>query len=122
MEANRVAKELFAALSVLMGMEKDDLWKFHNEVMQALRVNYYPTCSDPDKVLGVSPHSDTSTLTVLLQDDDVMGLQIRHCGSWVPVKPIPDALVLNVGDVLEASFLIKSLPINSASFEVKEVK
>ena len=122
MEANRVAKELFAALSVLMGMEKDDLWKFHNEVMQALRVNYYPTCSDPDKVLGVSPHSDTSTLTVLLQDADVMGLQIRHCGSWVPVKPIPDALVLNVGDVLEASFLIKSLPINSASFEVKEVK
>ncbi|KAH7675110.1 (S)-norcoclaurine synthase protein [Dioscorea alata] len=100
-EANRVAKELFGSLSILLGMEKESLLKLHDEVMQALRINYYPTCSMPDKVIGVSPHSDTSTLTVLLQDDEVTGLQIRHSGGWVPVKPIPNALVLNVGDVLE---------------------
>ena len=78
MEANRVGQELFASLSLLMGMEKDDLLKLHNEVMQTLRINHYPTCCRPDQVIGVSPQSDTSTLTVLLQDDSVTGLQIRH--------------------------------------------
>ncbi|KAJ0966447.1 hypothetical protein J5N97_027585 [Dioscorea zingiberensis] len=100
-EANRVAKELFSSLSILLGMEKDSLLKLHDEVMQAMRINFYPTCSMPDKVVGVSPHSDTSTLTVLLQDDEVTGLQIRHSGGWIPVKPIPNALVVNVGDVIE---------------------
>ncbi|KAG1363190.1 S-norcoclaurine synthase 1 [Cocos nucifera] len=101
MEANRVGQEIFASLSLLMGMENDDLLKLHNELMQALRINYYPTCCRPDQVIGVSPHSDTSTLTVLLQDDSVTGLQIWHSSGWVPVEPLPDALVLNVGDVIE---------------------
>ncbi|TQE08201.1 hypothetical protein C1H46_006168 [Malus baccata] len=54
----------------------------------------------PDKVLGKSPHSDTSTITILTQEDNVTGLQIRKEGEWVPVKPIPNPLVVNVGDVI----------------------
>ncbi|KAK2981361.1 hypothetical protein RJ640_013152, partial [Escallonia rubra] len=26
---------------------------------------------------------------------------IRHNGGWVPVKPLPNSLVVNVGDILE---------------------
>jgi isopenicillin N synthase-like dioxygenase len=55
-------------------------------------------------VLGVSPHSDTSTITLLLQDDDITGLQIRHREGWVPVKPIPNAIVANIGDVIEVFY------------------
>ncbi|KAG5095190.1 hypothetical protein JHK84_050778 [Glycine max] len=55
----------------------------------------------PEQVQGLSPHSDTSSITLLMQDDDVTGLEIRHQGGWVPVNPIPDALVVNVGDVTE---------------------
>lgn len=87
-----------------MGMDKDTLLGLHKEFVQALRVNYYPTCSIPDQVLGISPHSDTSILTILMQDDDVTGLQIKHSGEWVPVKPIPNALVVNIGDVIEVIF------------------
>ncbi|CAB4314967.1 unnamed protein product [Prunus armeniaca] len=36
-----------------------------------------------------------------MQEDNVTGLQIRKEGEWVPVKPIPNALVVNVGDVIE---------------------
>lgn len=57
-------------------MDKDALIRLQKEVVQALRVNYYPSCSRPDQVLGVSPHSDTSTITILMQDDDLYGLQI----------------------------------------------
>ncbi|KAL6336673.1 hypothetical protein AAG906_035987 [Vitis piasezkii] len=100
-EVKRVGEELLCSLSLIMGMDKDTLLGLHKEFVQALRVNYYPTCSIPDQVLGISPHSDTSILTILMQDDDVTGLQIKHSGEWVPVKPIPNALVVNIGDVIE---------------------
>lgn len=97
----KVTEEIFAKLSLLMGMDKDGLKLLHGEMKQATRMNYYPTCSRPELVLGISPHSDASTITLLLQDDKITGLQIKHKDSWVPVKPIPDAIVVNIGDVAE---------------------
>ncbi|XP_039047632.1 protein SRG1-like isoform X1 [Hibiscus syriacus] len=93
--------ELLESFSLIMGMEKEALLGLHKQLIQAYRVNYYPPCSKPDQVLGVSPHSDSSTITILMQDDDVCGLQIKHDDDWVPVNTIPDALVVKVGDVIE---------------------
>ncbi|EXC14806.1 Protein SRG1 [Morus notabilis] len=100
-ELKRVALELLGSLSLVMGMDKGSLLELHKELLQGIRVNYYPPCRMADKVLGISPHSDTSTITILMQDDDVTGLEIRHQEGWVPVKPVPNALVVNVGDVME---------------------
>ncbi|KAM0991284.1 hypothetical protein FF1_009701 [Malus domestica] len=100
-EVKRIGEELIRSLSTIMELEKDALLGLHKEVLQALRVNYTPPCSMPDKVLALSPHSDTTTITILMQEDNVTGLQIRKEGKWVPVKPIPNALVVNVGDALE---------------------
>ena len=84
-----------------MGMESNELPELHKEMQISMRVNYYPVCCEPEKVMGMSPHSDATTITILLQDNDVNGLQIRHDGGWVPVKPVPNSLIVNVGDVLE---------------------
>ncbi|CAK9185334.1 unnamed protein product [Ilex paraguariensis] len=100
-EVRRVAEELLGSISFIMGMEKNTLLTVHKEMIQALRINYYPHCPKPDEVLGISPHSDASTITILLQEDDLNGLQISHGGEWVPVEPISNALVVNVGDVSE---------------------
>ncbi|XP_073104775.1 protein SRG1-like isoform X2 [Elaeis guineensis] len=101
MEMNRITVELLANHSLLMNMDKHGLLRLHGALKQAMRMNYYPTCCRPDLVLGVSPHSDGSSITILLQDDDITGLQIKHKGEWLPVKPIPKALVVNIGDVIE---------------------
>ncbi|KAE8692447.1 putative disease resistance protein [Hibiscus syriacus] len=93
--------ELMESFSLIMGMEKEALLGLHKQLIQVYRVNYYPPCSKPDQVLGVSPHSDSSTITILMQDDGVCGLQIKHDNEWVPVNPFPYALVVNVGDVIE---------------------
>ena len=37
----------------------------------------------------------------MLQDDETVSLQICKDGEWVPDQPIPDALVMNIGDMLE---------------------
>ncbi|XP_020976990.1 protein SRG1 isoform X3 [Arachis ipaensis] len=102
-EVNRVSRELLSTLSAIMGMENHVLHELHKEIIQGLRMNYYPPCITPENVLGVSPHSDSGTITLLLQNDDVCGLEIRHKGGWVPVVPKSDALVVNVGDILELS-------------------
>ncbi|XWS55639.1 hypothetical protein CRYUN_Cryun09bG0018300 [Craigia yunnanensis] len=36
-----------------------------------------------------------------MQEDGACGLQIQHNKEWVPVNPILNALVVNVGDVIE---------------------
>ncbi|KAK9136949.1 hypothetical protein Sjap_007543 [Stephania japonica] len=70
--------------------------------VQAVRMNYYPTCSRPDLVMGLSPHSDGSALTVLQEAaGSPVGLQILKDDTWVPVQPVPNALIINIGDTIE---------------------
>ncbi|CAA0813071.1 2-oxoglutarate (2OG) and Fe(II)-dependent oxygenase superfamily protein [Striga hermonthica] len=47
-------------------------------------------------------HTDPNTLTILLQDAEVMGHQLLKDGKWMTVKPIPNAFVVNIGDQLQA--------------------
>ncbi|XP_076919637.1 protein SRG1-like [Bidens hawaiensis] len=68
---------------------------------KSARYNYYPPCPWPEKVLGVKPHADSSAITLLLQDQDVAGLQLLIADQWVPVPIVPDALTINVGDQIE---------------------
>ena len=67
--------------------------------------NYYPTCPEPNKTLGLAPHSDQSGLTILM-DNGVPGLQIKHNQTWYSVPHVPGTFVVNLGDYLEVSLII----------------
>ncbi|CAI0559960.1 unnamed protein product [Linum tenue] len=62
--------------------------------------HYYPVCPQPELTLGITNHTDLGFVTVLLQDH-VGGLQVLHRDFWVDVPPRPDALVVNIGDMLQ---------------------
>ncbi|CAN6232537.1 unnamed protein product [Urochloa humidicola] len=68
-----------------------------------LRLNRYPPCPvSPDGgAVGLVPHTDSDFLTVLCQDH-VGGLQLMKGARWVAVKPIPGALIVNIGDLFQA--------------------
>lgn len=66
-----------------------------------LRVNFYPKCPQPDLTLGLSPHSDPGGMTLLLPDENVVGLQVRRGDSWITIKPIPNSFIVNIGDQIK---------------------
>ncbi|KAK9103329.1 hypothetical protein Sjap_020583 [Stephania japonica] len=82
-----------------LGINKGMFTNMLKNGTQSMRMNYYPPCPEASKVLGISPHSDATGLTILLQFNQVEGLQIKHNGTCVPVKILPSALLVNIESV-----------------------
>lgn len=100
-------KVLFEGLGVKVTPNDQRIEEFARN--KAVIANFYPTCPNPDLTLGVTPHTDLGTLTVLLQDE-IGGLHIKieddesefgTKGDWLEIPPIPGALVINIGDTLQ---------------------
>ncbi|KAF4373845.1 hypothetical protein F8388_007751 [Cannabis sativa] len=73
-----------------------------------LSIHCYPPCLQPEQVEGIAPHSDSTGITFLLQLNQVEGFQVKKDGMWVPVKPLPDAFIVNIGDLLEHRAIVNS--------------
>ncbi|CAL1368945.1 unnamed protein product [Linum trigynum] len=52
--------------------------------------------------LGMQAHTDSSVVSIVLQDDQVSGLQFLKNDVWVPLEPVPNTLVVNIGDMMQA--------------------
>ncbi|KAG8371542.1 hypothetical protein BUALT_Bualt13G0098700 [Buddleja alternifolia] len=86
-----------------LGLPKDRLNGFFKNQTSRIRLNYYPPCPAPHLTLGVGRHKDTGVLTILAQDNDVAGLEVKRKadGEWILVKPSPNAYIINVGDIIQ---------------------
>ncbi|KAK6235454.1 hypothetical protein SCA6_010791 [Theobroma cacao] len=101
--AEPVIRKLLEVL--LKGLKVKEIDKAREYTLMAspiVNLNYYPRCPNPDLTAGVRPHSDISTITVLLQDDNG-GLYVRATDDdgWIHVPPVDGALVINIGDILQ---------------------
>ncbi|XP_074319186.1 1-aminocyclopropane-1-carboxylate oxidase homolog 1-like [Silene latifolia] len=91
---------LLELMSEALGLGPDYLKELECDKNWSSVYHYYPSCPQPELTIGTPKHTDSSFFTVLLQDQ-VGGLQIRHDDQWVDVRPIPGALVINIGDLLQ---------------------
>jgi len=70
------------------------------------RLNFYPPYpfdhagAADQRPLGVGEHTDSGALTILMQDDQP-GLEVQRDGRWHLVEPLADALVVNIGDIVQ---------------------
>ena len=105
-ELKNLALKILDQMAKALRMDPNDMKELFGNGRQSLRMNYYPPCPKPEQVLGFKPHSDGAALTILLQINEMDGLQIKKDGKWVAVKPLPDAFIFNIGDVLEVTLVI----------------
>ncbi len=77
--------------------------RFADDPTCLFRIFYYPPHEWEDEAdeWGVRQHTDMGFLT-LLKQDDCGGLQVKgRQHIWLDVPPNPEALVVNIGDMLE---------------------
>lgn len=107
----RLAAGLIDAIGVNLGMPAGYLQGAFGAAQSSfVRLNYYPECPAPEVpagvqtpqhgYLGVNHHTDAGALTLLLQDAQP-GLEVFRQGRWHLVEPRPDALVVNIGDIVQ---------------------
>ncbi|XP_044478797.1 protein SRG1-like [Mangifera indica] len=100
-ELQNLSKILLGMIAKNLKMEIKEMEELFEDGMQSVRLNYYPPCSEPEVVMGIVPHSDVSGITILHQVNGVDGLQIKKEGVWIPLSILPEAFVINLGDILE---------------------
>ncbi|XP_022983369.1 probable 2-oxoglutarate-dependent dioxygenase At5g05600 [Cucurbita maxima] len=103
-EVVKLCGKLMKRLSVGLGLKEEYLLNaFGGEegIGACMRANMYPKCPQPDLTLGLSPHSDPGGMTILLPDHNVPGLQVRKGDNWITIDPIPNALIVNIGDQIQ---------------------
>ncbi|KAI3817052.1 hypothetical protein L1987_10839 [Smallanthus sonchifolius] len=96
--AKSIARVLVANMGAQRGVWEDRC----NASTCFMRLNRYPPCPVSPELFGLVPHTDSDFLTILHQDEHVGGLQLMKDSKWVAVKPNPDALVVNIGDLFQA--------------------
>ncbi|KAK2352613.1 1-aminocyclopropane-1-carboxylate oxidase protein [Trifolium repens] len=94
---------LFELLSEALGLNPNHLKDMDCAEGLVALCHYYPPCPEPELTVGTTKHSDNDFLTVLLQDH-IGGLQVLYEDKWIDIKPVSGALIVNVGDLLQASF------------------
>ncbi|XP_056167749.1 codeine O-demethylase-like [Syzygium oleosum] len=100
-EMQKLAMQLLRLISKCLDIEMNEVKELFEDGFQTMRMGYYPPCAQPELVVGMRPHSDVTGITILHQINGVDGLQIKKDGGWTPVHILPNAFVVNVGDVME---------------------
>ncbi|KAF9612834.1 hypothetical protein IFM89_004244 [Coptis chinensis] len=105
-EMKKLAERLLSVMVGALGIAREDVnWANPlgdevNGAQTTLQLNSYPACPEPDRAMGMVPHTDTSLFTILCQSS-TSGLQIfRDEVGWLTLPPQTGALTVNVGDLL----------------------
>lgn len=98
--AGQLASTLLSIMSVGLGLGEHHINElFGEETMSLTKLIRYP--ATPPGTAGVNAHHDTGFLTVLAPSP-TPGLEIQNgTGQWFPAQHVEDALVINLGEMLQ---------------------
>jgi isopenicillin N synthase-like dioxygenase len=98
-----VGLRLLRHWAVSLGADEDvfDV-AFADQPATLIKVVRYPGTDVTPQGVGV--HKDSGVLTLLLVEPDSEGLQVElGPQQWIDVPPVPDALIVNIGELLEVA-------------------
>ncbi|MQL92350.1 hypothetical protein Taro_024973 [Colocasia esculenta] len=102
-----VARTAMGLLSEGLGLEAGRLEGLSGLEQRAMVGHYYPYCPQPELTMGISGHTDSGFLTMLVANR-IDGLLVRKPaeaevggGEWFKVETVPGAIVINISDALQ---------------------
>ncbi|RDX75032.1 1-aminocyclopropane-1-carboxylate oxidase 1 [Mucuna pruriens] len=101
----KLAEKLSELMSENLGLEKNyikEAFSGKNGASMGTKVAKYPECPHSELVRGLREHTDAGGIILLLQDDQVPGLEFFKDGKWVEIPPSKNnAIFVNTGDQVE---------------------
>ncbi|OMO90432.1 Oxoglutarate/iron-dependent dioxygenase [Corchorus olitorius] len=97
----RLARTIFEALSKNLKLDPVKTKSYLSEATGFIRVHRCPRIAEGSQAWGVGVHTDSSVFSILNQDQ-VGGLEVFTHNKWLPVKPIANTLIVNLGDMMQA--------------------
>jgi isopenicillin N synthase-like dioxygenase len=100
-EAETTAHAIMEGVAISLGLDANYFRAHYTQRPTMLfRIFEYPASPPDDESWGVGEHTDYGLLTLLAQDEHG-GLQVRTPNGWIEAPPIENALVCNIGDMLD---------------------
>jgi len=95
-----VGRRLLRGLAMALGQEADALDHLVVAPPSQLRLVHYPCQPGIADTPGIGAHTDYECFTLL--QATAPGLEVMsQAGEWLAVDPIPGALIVNIGDMME---------------------
>ena len=95
-----LAKSMLPIYAVALDLPPTFFTKAFEEPQYTLRLSHYPPSEAEQNQFGLAPHTDSSFLTLLAQNE-VEGLQVRpNSGKWINAPVLPGTFLVNTGDML----------------------
>ncbi|MGI9270397.1 MAG: isopenicillin N synthase family dioxygenase [Woeseiaceae bacterium] len=101
-ECDRVSNKLLLSIANILGTPAEQFLRNFEQPLTNMTLLHYPPQPPAADAFGIHPHKDTDALTILAPDP-VGGLFVRtRAGqSWIKAEPPDNALIVNIGDLLE---------------------
>lgn len=99
---DRAGAAILSAIAIDLGLDARWFDPAIADGNSVLRLLHYPPVGDsPGGALRAGAHEDINLITLLLGAEEA-GLELLgRDGDWLAVAPPPDALVINIGDMLQ---------------------
>jgi isopenicillin N synthase-like dioxygenase len=102
----RLADDLLALFAYALGLPENPFASMASRPTWTMNINHYPPVSvvgEPEPgQFRIGPHTDFGTVTILDREPGAGGLQVySDAGGWSDAPYDPDALTVNIGDLLE---------------------
>ena len=95
-----LALSLLPLYAVALDLEPGFFREAFDRPSYSLRLSHYPPAEPEDNQFGLAPHTDSSFLTLLAQNE-IEGLQIQtRNGEWIDTPALPGSFLVNTGDLL----------------------
>lgn len=96
-----LARRMFSGFALALGLPADHFEKHLTAPPSQLRLIHYPFDAEASDAEGIGAHTDYECFTIL--HCSAPGLEVLNAaGDWIDVPPVEGALVVNIGDMLEA--------------------